>query len=163
MDRDRKEILTAYGLFAAMMAVSFIPAAWAVVAATILYFIALVYPYQVRKHAAPGSLAENHMTYIIRTIWIASFIAVVTVAAGVFYVLALYDPSSLDACAQNLMNGGMDTEACITDFMGANRNVLYAGGFIAAAPVALYCLWRLFRGLKKSLNTLPMKNVKALF
>lgn len=152
MDKERKTILTAYGLFAAMMAVSFIPSAWAAVTATILYFIALAFPCHARKRAAAGSLTGNHMTYIIRTIWIASFMAVVTVAAGVCYVLALYDPASIDACAQNLMSGSMDTEACIADFMDANGNVLFAGGLIAAAPVAVYCLWRLFRGTNAALR-----------
>ncbi|MBI4031509.1 MAG: hypothetical protein HY370_07500 [Proteobacteria bacterium] len=161
MNKDRETILTAYGLFAAMMAASFIPAAWAVMTATILYFIALAYPYYARKRAAAGGLTENHMTYIIRTIWIASLVAVATVAAGVCYVLALYDPSSINECTQNLMNGGMNAEACIADFMNANRSVLYSGGFIAVGPIAFYCLWRLFRGARKALNMLPLQNVNA--
>lgn len=164
--KEQKVILQIYAAMTASLLVSFVPHVAAALPALLFFTGTLVAAYVLRARHGDDSLMANHMSFIIRTIWISTFLAAVTVAGASFYVLMHYDPSPILACADKLMGmvsiPAMETtiRPCVDDFVGVNRRIFIDGTLIAAAPVALYFAFRLARGLSRAGKGHRIANIK---
>jgi hypothetical protein len=121
-EQEKKSILKIYTAMGVMMALSLIPAIFAAIGVAFLFTGILIAASSIRKKSTPGGSAESHMTYTIRTIWISSFIGLASTTLASIYVLTEYDPSAIHQCAEEIMNGADNVDACIAEFVTANYN-----------------------------------------
>lgn len=167
---DQRRILRLYAAFGAALVLSVLPYMLAAFLSLVLGLGVLIAAYILRKDTAEGSLMENHMTFVIRTIWIGSFLALLTTSAGSIYLFQSLDNTPLLPCIENLI--GMlsaitpDTSvealqelmsqeiiyACVENYMKANLRVFIGAGVLVAGPVLLYFIIRYARGLSRAMG-----------
>ncbi|MCC7304911.1 MAG: hypothetical protein IT558_01475 [Alphaproteobacteria bacterium] len=163
-DPDRKKILRLYALFGAGLILCVVPFPLAALLSMIFIFGVLVAAYIVRTGASVDGLIFNHATFIIRTIWIGSFIAALTMTAASIYLLRNIDNSPLDPCINQFLSIGPETalsdlmklqaifQGCWHSYWMANIHVFITSGSIAAGPPLLYFIVRYARGLSRALD-----------
>ena len=170
--KEQKSVLNIYALLCVSLVVSFIPLAQAAALAVIMFTMALIGAYHVRRKSLPESLAINHMTFVIRTIWIMTLFATVTTSVASVYVLMYYDPLPLMDCANRLLSAGVTTDMaaardlimpCMDNFVRTNVHVFALGGLMAATPIVIYAALRLARGLSRALKGHRIGDVKTWF
>lgn len=173
-NKEQKAINNIYALLCVSLLMGFIPIMTAALLALLMFTGALIGAYVIRSKADEHSLAANHMTFIIRTIWIASLFALISTAIASAYLLPNYDNSMLMACAdqvvQNLGSGMTDPvlleeklKPCMDDFMQANKSVFIIATIIAATPIVVYMGYRLAKGLSRAVKGHRIGDVKAWF
>lgn len=162
--KEQKTITNIYAVMTVALIMSFVPLAAAALFSMIMFTGGLIAAYTIRKKAEAGDLAANHMTYMIRTIWISSFYALLTTSLAAVYVLYYYDPTPVHVCAQDMMNGTLaNMSACIDRFIAVNGRVFTIGGLMAAGPVVLYFIYRLIKGISRASKGHRIGNVKGWF
>ncbi len=164
IEKEKKALLQIYGALGASLILSVVPTIAAAALSLILLTGVMIAAYVMRKKHEIGSLSANHMTFIIRTIWISSLFAIVTMTIGCAYLLAFIDNTPLSPCISHLMNLGtqaasMDMMAlmrvfdpCLDDYTTINMKAFIVSGFIAAAPILIYFLVRYVRGLSRAMK-----------
>ncbi len=167
-NKDIKIVTNVYAALTVSLLLSFIPVAGAALLATILFLGVWITSYVLRARADQNSLTENHMTFIIRTIWIAGLFSLFTIGAASAYLLSLYDPSPLYQCTGNL--NSTDTAAliaavqpCVDRFVQANMMVFINATLIAAGPLVIYLGYRLFKGLARGIKGHRIGDTKSWF
>ncbi len=162
---QNRPVVKNYAFLAGCLVLSFLPFTIAAVAAFILFTAAWIMAGRLRKKT-DDEFFVSHGVFLNRTIWIASFMAMLTTGLASVYVLALYDPSPIHECANNLMTAGSAAgqsnvaaiiAPCMGDFIEANRNVFTVGGLMAATPVVLYLVWRTTRGARQAVRGLAVE------
>lgn len=162
IDKEKANALQIYAAFGAALVLSFVPTMFAAFLSTALGLGVLIAAYVVRKQNDAGSLSENHMTFIIRTIWIGSFFALITMTAGSIYLFLNLDNAPLEPCFSGLLSAaGSITDmaslkasfgSCYEPYWFLNKGTFITGGVIAAAPILVYFLVRYARGLSRAMN-----------
>ncbi len=170
---QKKTIMNVYGAFAAVLVMSLIPHPIMALFAFALGIGVLLAAYNLRNKAEPEDLIENHMTYIIRTIWIGSLFMLITTIVASIYVFTNLDYSSLDVCAQALAGGGADLsdpmtamaafQSCQEDYLSDNSTLFMNGVVIAGLPILLYFGVRFFKGLRRASYAYRIANPKSWF
>lgn len=165
-DPERKKVLALYALFVLAVVMTLVPHLVFVAVSTVLLLAVLVLAYMVRAKALPDGLAANHMTYLIRTIWLSSGLAVVT--TGIASALLIYrmDEAPVQPCTQRLAEhvlgesqslensdvAGLASflEPCMEPFMQANMGALIMALVIAAGPLLFYVALRMIKGVSRA-------------
>ena len=172
-ETERKKILQLYMALAASLVLSFVPMLWSAIASIIVFTGVLIAAYVMRSGSEKDDLTNNHTSFIIRTIWIGSFLMMLTVAAGCAYMLQFIDNTPFSPCIDRFINMGssgqiMDPqglmrhfETCIDNFINVNLGTLVIAGFITAGPIVLYFIMRIIRGLKSASAGVPIANLKG--
>lgn len=173
MATEEKTILRVYGAFAATLIFMLVPHVGMCVIAILLMLGTTIAAYAVRRKAEAHSLAADHMTFIIRTIWIGSGLALITTALASGYMLATADMIPLQSCsdqvAQTIINTGTQDVAvlqammqpCINGFIAGNMGVLTNAVIMAAGAPMLYFAYRLAKGLSRARKGHRLGNVKS--
>lgn len=174
-DPQQGKVIRIYGLFGLGLLLSLVPNMIVAGMSAILLLGVLVAAYILRKDAEDGSLLENHMTFIIRTIWVGSFLTLVTMAAGSFYLFKMLDHQPMLPCMQEFLNLGPMAAAygmdhmlaifnkCWEPYWRTNLTALIIGGTIAAGPVLVYFIGRFIRGLTRATRGYRLAKPKAWF
>ena len=167
-DKDQRTIIRLYAALGAGLVFSLVPLLSAAVISAALIIGVLVIAYVLRTDSAEGSLTENHTTFIIRTIWIGSFFALVTITAASLYLFRMVDNTPLQPCLGQLFEMAMrlptmvDVHAmetlmknftgseCWTSYWRTNMMAFIVSAIIAAGPVLLYFLVRYARGVTRA-------------
>lgn len=173
-NKEQKTINNIYALVCVSLLMGFIPVIEAAVLCLVMFLAAFIAAYILRKRAAAESLTANHMTFIIRTIWIASLFLIGTMTVAIIYLLPNYDPSALDICNEKInaliMEGVTDVarleaeiKPCMDNFMADNFMTFMIATAIAAGPVVIYMGYRLARGLSRAIKGHRIGDVKGWF
>ncbi len=174
---DKKHIINLYAAFAVSILLTFVPSMIFGLIALLFFTGVLIAAYALRNKAEEGSLMENHSDYMIRTIWISAFYALVFTALGSAYMLPNIDYTPFDICAQNfvaIVDPSMTTmpstqeildqiAPCMNDFMAINHTVLTLALAISAVPVIIFLFIRLYRGLSRANKGYRISNVTSWF
>ena len=163
-DPDQKKVLRLYAAFGAALALSVVPFVLAAFLSMVLFLGVLIAAYILRTGTEEGSLIENHMGFIIRTIWIGSFLALLTIVVASIYLFYGMDNTPLDPCIQHFLSIGPGTRvlelqamtdifrSCYGAYMDANLRIFIMSGVIAAGPVLIYFIARYARGISRAMN-----------
>lgn len=177
-DANQKKIVRIYGAFGAGLVFSMVPLWSAAFISAALIAGVLIIAYVVRTDAEHGSLSENHMTFIIRTIWIGSLLALITTTAASIYFFKTLDNAPLQPCAEAILSlaSGMSDPAamertidnfmampCWATYWQKNLMIFIIGGVIAAGPILIYFLVRYIRGLTRAMKGYRVANPKVWF
>ena len=84
---ERKKTLNIYTLFGVTLLSGLIPHWIGAVAALVLLTFLLSWAYSAKGGFEKDGFGENHMSFIIRTIWIGSFLGILTIIAGTIYMM----------------------------------------------------------------------------
>jgi len=168
MDKEQKNITNIYALLAVSLIMSFVPMMTAAVLAFAMFMAVLIGAYMFRKKAEAGSLTHDHMSYIIRTIWITGFFGIFSLAAAAIYVLQNYMPDALQPCAEAMLNAGENASYaivadCMPEFISDNKMVFLNGTLIGAAPIVIYIGYRLAKGLNRAVKGHRIGDLKNWF
>jgi uncharacterized membrane protein len=167
-DKEYKHVMQVYGALCAALVMSLIPQVLYATVALLLFTGVMTAAYIVRRQGEKDGLAENHMTFIIRTLWISSLLAAITTALAAAYVLSVYDPGPVNECANQLLNMGLSDYAgmqravapCLDEFLAVNQAPFMIGTALAAGPVMLYFIYRLLKGLARAAKGYRIAHVK---
>lgn len=170
----RNLVLYVYGAFGICLVSSFLPLLEAAIVSIFLLAAVLIAAYIIRAKSEEGSLPENHMTFIIRTIWIAGIISIVSISSGCAFMLMDIDNAPLGPCIDQILGldpaqaQGMSTLAlyqmfgpCLDEFIKVNFMVLIISAAIAGAPILVYLLYRYIKGLSRAIKGYRIANQKS--
>lgn len=177
-DEPSPKIMAVYGLMVLSVLVCFIPHLAFAYLSMFLFVATLLTAYIFRaednnKNGEDG-LQANHMTWIIRTIWIVSLLAIPTVGVAAAYMIPQIDYSIMDHCVQNVASqldpenpdyAAMDDliQPCMDDFLHHNKIVFFIALIIGGGPLTLYFIIRLYRGITAARAGVRIENVKRWF
>ena len=175
IELEKTKVLQVYAIFGAALVLSVVPTIWGAVLSLIFGIGILVLAYYTRRKSEHGSLTENHMTYIIRTIWIGSAVALIFLTAGSLYLFFLVDNTPLLPCANNLLGLAQDptsmtTESlkaifapCADGYLGLNFKVFIMSAVIVAVPVLIYFIARFIEGVSRAFKGYRLANPHKWF
>lgn len=172
-DPDHTLIVYFYGVFGLSLILSLIPSMAFASIVVLLITLLLIACYIKRHDATKDSFKENHLTYIIRTIWIGTIIGVITTIAGGIYMRIYIDYTPIYICidrnivinpneflsddykvilslTMKLMKEVVDL--CMDGFIAANKKTFLYSTLISAGPVVLYFILRFAKGFSKALS-----------
>lgn len=175
-DPDRRKAVQLYSVFGVSLVLMLVPNVFAAVLSLLFLLGVLIAAYMMRGNGE--SLAGNHAGFIIRTIWISGFFAILTLIAASLYMLPNIDHTLLDPCMQNItfhaerLLQNPDTMAtiaemesmlrpCIHDFIQSNYTVFGISLLIAAGPIVLYLIVRFTRGLARAARGYRVSHPKS--
>lgn len=173
-NKEQKTINNIYALVCVSLIMGFVPMIEAAVLCLVMFMAAFIAAYIIRKRADAESLTANHMTFIIRTIWIASLFLLGTMSVAIIYLLPNYDPAALHICNERIsalvMEGVTDVvrleaeiKPCMDNFMADNFRTFMIATAIAAGPIVIYMGYRLARGLSRAIKGHRIGNLKGWF
>lgn len=177
-DPEQKPTLMFYGIFGTGVIMTLVPALFAAIFALVIITGVLIAAYAARKSAETGGLLENHLTFIIRTIWIASLFAFFTTIIATVYMMQNIDYTPIYVCMERTLNitqqilltadtqklmqiGQQIAQFCMPDFVGANFKVFMNATLIAGAPILAYVLMRFTRGFSRALRGYRMPKPRS--
>lgn len=164
-----------YGALAAMTVLTLVPIMSVAVVALVLFLLIFISLYIIRSKAETDSLVQNHMIYLIRTIWISSLWSLVTMTLASLYLLPKYNDEALQPCVNDVMGVALDNpgantkdmsdamQPCMDDFMSDNHDTFMTAALIGGGPVLLYFLFRLFKGGARAVKGYRLANPKGWF
>ena len=173
---EQKIIYNIYGIFGVSIVFSVVPSLSAALVSAIFFLIALIAAYVVRGRAEEHSLTENHMTYLIRTIWIVSLFAVLTMGFAAAYMVPKVQYFPLQSCMDALSSMGSEAiqsmgvaEAenilapCMEDFMNVNHRLFLHSALIAGGPLIVYLGYRFVKGIARAAKGYRLADPKSWF
>ncbi len=175
-DPARAKIIKLYVAFGLSIVLTVIPHVWAAAASMLMLLYTRIVAYVLRGRGPKDSLADNHATFVIRTIWLTGLFAIVTLAAGSAYLLERIDNAPLMPCmdkflnmnpekaaVMNVVDMGTLFENCMHPFVTTNWNALIVSMLIAGGPLLAYVVVRFARGLSRALKGYRLAKPKAWF
>jgi uncharacterized membrane protein len=175
-DPNQKKIVRLYAAFGAGLALSFMPSGIAALISLALILGVLMVAYAWRTDSEEDGLLANHMTFIIRTIWIGGFLALATIAVAAIYLNMMLDNTPLQPCADdifNFVNAGdlMNFDPlitaisgkCLVPYLARNLTSFIISGVIGILPVLIYFIVRFLRGFTRAQNGYRVAKPKAWF
>lgn len=162
INTEKKNVLRVYAAFGAALILSLVPTMFAAMFSLFLGTGVLVAAYIIRSKSDHGGLSENHMRFIIRTIWIGSLFALITTAIGSAYLFFNLDNTPLTPCLSGfLANAETITNlnglkgafgGCYEPYWVINAHTFIKSGIIVALPILVYFAARYARGLSRAMN-----------
>ena len=161
-DPDQRKIMQLYAAYGAALVLSVVPFVLAAFISAGLFMGVLIAAYILRTGTEHGSLIENHMTFVIHTIWIGSFLALLTMTGASIYLFNTLDNTPLDPCINQFLAIGSSTQVielqamlgvfqgCFESYVNANFKTFIISALIAAGPVLLYFIVRYARGFSRA-------------
>lgn len=130
--------------------------------------IILIAAYISRAQSDAESLNHHHMTFIIRTIWIYSVLAVIGMTGAGYIIYERGDASSIDAMSQQIMSTGAipteaDVEAAGDAYLAANHSLIFGTLLMWMFPALVYMMWRVARGGSRAWRNYRVQNLRAWF
>lgn len=162
MEKEHKTVIHIYSAFVASLVMQVLPSSALQFFGALLFLAVLIMAYILRKKADDRSLIENHMTYIIRTIWIWSLCLMVAMVAAVLWIVTSGGHNILGSAVDDIMISGMmpsdaEMKAVFNRFLVHNMVAL----IVTLGPCIIYIAYRLSKGLSRALKGHRIGNVKS--
>lgn len=163
--QQQKTIKALYNFLIISTVLSFVPHMIAMMGSLSLIMVVLIGAYIYRRKDSENGLLFNHMTYLIRTIWIgSSFLALGVIAAGL-YLYTQGDHSLIATAANQAASGVMlsdaELESLTMEYMHVNKTPLLIGTIGFVGPTILYFIYRIVHGYSRAMNGYRIANAKS--
>lgn len=172
----QKAVLNLYAAFGVSLILSILPNMTAAGLSLVFFLGVLIGAYIVRSKFEDHSFAENHATFLIRTLWISAFLSLITTGIATFYMMGGIEYRVFQPCADDLAGKGvawiesagmMDVyaiiEPCVKPFLNLNQTLLINSALIAGAPLILYMAYRMVKGLSRAIKGYRLSDAKTWF
>lgn len=107
-----------------------------------------------RRESEPGSLLQNHATYLSRSLWMWGFLLFLGVAGAGIYISKHATLATIQQMSQDLLAHNMNTPAV--------RSMLVPSAY-GLVPSTAYIAVRFFTGLARAVGGYRVKNPKGFF
>jgi len=167
--KEHKNITQIYALLTVSILMVFIPLFSAALLSTIMFLCVWIAAYILRSKAEENSLQENHMTYIIRTIWILGLFTFISSGIASAFIIPNMDISGFLSCSSTLPlteDYQLLIDAfipCAESFVETNKTLFIRSTIFAGGPLVIYVGYRLAKGLSRALKGHRIGNVKNWF
>ncbi len=165
MDRPRVINLTFYGLCGASSLLSAWPDYDVFNVGLVMTLLILIAAYIMRSRALEDGLVHHHMTFIIRTLWIYSAIASVSMMAAAWLIYTKGDQSVFTRLQDQAMAGIIPTEddmrAMEAEYLSTNRGLIVESYLTCMFPALLYLVWRVSRGASRANRNFRVQNLRS--
>ena len=153
--REQKNIINAlYAMIMASTILSFIPVIAAQLGALVLFLMVLIAAYVYKSKDDEDGLLHNHMTYLIRTIWIGSTFLVLAMIVASFWIAGQSDNTALQSIVDQLGAGQMLNEETITaamkNYISDNQGLLLRVTLATIGPAMIYFVYRIANGFSRA-------------
>ncbi len=159
-DTDFKKVNNLYALYIASMILQFFPYPIVVVFGFLLFLTVFIYTYVARGKVEEDSLLHNHATYLIRTIWLAGFLIIVTCIFGFTYLFMSFEPGVIDQMGEDMVFSD-DLMATLDIYKERFFYELLVANIISFGPGIIYMGYRFANGLMRALKGYRVANVKS--
>lgn len=154
MDKEQKNVTQFYGAFAASVLCNVVPLAVVQLFGLCLLVSVLIGAYVYKARSKLDSLAYNHMTYLIGTIWISSFFLTIGLAVATYWVYVQGDHTMIEQIIAGMNAGTMyspgDLQAILTGYMKQNMQLLLMATLSTIGPCVVYIVYRVTYGLSRA-------------
>lgn len=154
MDKEQKNIVQYYGAFAAAVLSNFIPLAIVQLFGLCLLIAILIGAYVYKARSKLDSLAYNHMTYLIGTIWISSLFLAIGLIAATYWVYAQGDHTLIEQVVAGMNNGVMygpaELQNVLSGYIKQNLQLLVTATLCTVGPCIVYVVYRTAHGLSRA-------------
>lgn len=161
----KHKIIALYASFGACVLISSILNMTAQNIALIGTILILIAAYILRSKSAEDSLEAHHATFVIRSIWIWSFVFLIGMMAAGWSLSQNGDNSAFDALLSSAENGNTPTEAdmqqAMNQYFDTNFALLLKTTLLYTAPAQIYAAWRVARGLARGLKGHRVQNLRS--
>lgn len=168
--KDLKVIHNLYAALTVSIILAFAPSMAIQTLSTILFTGVFIAAYIFRGLAEETTLAWNHITYLIRTIWIGSLFLTIAIIAGATWFYQVGDHSLISLYMQQVSDGmangytnNYDVHSLSRDYLDENKEVLVPIAITCAVPCLLYIAYRIVKGLSRALKGYRLKNLDSWF
>lgn len=165
--KDKKVVMSVYGLMIISLVLQFIPALTVQIFALCLMGIAVLAAYVFRFGIKKDSFRAGHMTYLIGTVWIGSVLLSIGITIASFWFKQTGDHTMTHEMMNMVMQGVEITDSAMTEtffrYMKANAKSLILIGLLTCGPAIGYIVYRLARGFSRALKSMAIDNPKSWF
>lgn len=168
MEKNRNTILGFYAVLSLVVILSSVPDFKIQNVGYTLIMIELVIAYIARARWPRGeSFEENHSTYIIRTIWMYSFLFTIGAVAASYLVWVNGDKSAIEQITDMMVNGSPpsedETNAAMMKYYEDNKILMMNTTRLWLCPSQLYLVWRILQGGGRAFKSYRLANPKRWF
>ena len=156
-----------YAALAAVIILQAVPQDTIALAGALIFLVMFIGAYIYRARAAEDDLVHNHMTYIIRTTWIAGLFFSIGFVAAVAAVYTMADLGMIHEMMREIQAGQLYTEKQIEGVLNqayaVNQKLLLITGTITLGPSVVYLVIRIARGMARAMKGYRVANPRAWF
>lgn len=159
MAKDQYDVLGIYITFLLAIFSNFIPLASIQMIGGILFFVVIFAIYFIRWKSKNASFKHNHMEYLIKTFWVASFILLIGIIASIIFADHTVINNVVDGMASGIAFSQEELNIVLMNY--AKDNILIFA--LSIGPSILYLFYRTFRGIIETYNYNKIENLKNWF
>ena len=156
-----------YAALAAVIILQAVPQDTIALAGALIFLVMFVGAYIYRARAVEDDLVHNHMTYIIRTTWIAGLFFTVGFFAAVWVVYSMADISMIHNMMREIQTGTLYTkeqiEGVLNQAYAVNQKLLLITGAVTLGPSVIYLVIRIAKGMARAMKGYRMASPRAWF
>lgn len=143
---DQKTIMQFYAAFVASILCNFVPMAIVQGFGLCLFLAVMIAAYIYKARSPLDSLLYNHMTYLIGTIWIGSFLLLIGMAIATYWVYNKGDHTLIMSFMDSVNSGVVPTpdqmEGVMMQYIQVNKALLITATLSTIGPGMLYIIYR---------------------
>ena len=146
------------GLYSALCAATFsvlAPHPWTSHLSTAVLVCLVLSAYYIRLEEQENSLTRCHMTYVIGSFWKGLVVLLFSLIFSLTFLLFSFQAGSLEISPLDPCMASGELSPCMSSFTDANKSGFRIASVIVIAPIILYFLFRMFRGLAYALKGQP--------
>lgn len=164
---DRHKILFLYLSFLIGLGMGCIVTPFSQTVAFIAVTAALVFAYVFESQAQKGDLLEHHSIYMIRTIWIWSGFLFVMLNGASIQIQLNGDMSAIQGLVDRIYGGEIPSLTEISEsgraYILDNYDLFVRTCLMWAAPVQVYGVYRVAKGLARAVKGYRLKDLRSWF
>lgn len=164
---EQKAVLKLYGAMAASVALQCLPAPILQAGGMALMLGALTFAYGLRRKSSPDTLAHNHMTFLIRTVWVSALFLLAGFAGASVWFYQVGDHGPIHAAVDKVLSGLILDESSLfsllEEYKDLNFRALVLASVFAAAPPVLYFGLRIAKGFSRAARSYRIANPNQWF
>jgi len=153
LNETQKNIVAVYALIGAGSLMMTIPYSLLPFAGLACSMVGFVSAYVYRWKHKDNQKMQEHMTYIIRTVWWSSLILLIGTAIFASILVSNGDLSMINDLMANAENGMIpsdgDIRAMQAMFVHENMRLITIGAVVGLLPYPLYLIYRMVKGVRR--------------
>ena len=165
MKSEASETSRVQQIYAAIIAafiLNFVPNPLVQIVASLFFIGVFIALYVVRKLGKPESLTDNHMTYLIRSVWIGGLLVIIGTLLGAIYFIGTVGLEDYARLGRAAMEQGRPDDFFMVFQQRYPQEVMIAV-LTSLLPGVAYLAFRLAKGLARAIKGYRVANPLSWF
>ena len=148
---EGKRVQQIYAAILASFILNFVPDPLIQVIASLVFMAVFIALYVFRRLAEPDGLMDNHMTYLIRSVWIGGLFVIIGTIFGIAYFIGSIGFEEYARLGQLALEK-QSPQDVIDVYMSRYRNEMIVGLITTLGPGTAYLAYRFTKGLARAVK-----------